>query len=253
MKNKNQKKTRYINFPNAPIVEAILDIYVKLPSEVTINNLEVFHEHVKESFPEKQQRISYTLNFNLSPEDAKSSQSSGRADGYLFRSITQNKIVQARMDGFTFNKLKPYESWKTFQSEARKLWNLYFKILKPLEITRIALRYINRIEIPLPIGDFKEYILTNPELAPKLPQELESFFMQLVIPKPDISAKAVIIQTMEKSINNILPLIFDINVFREVIFIGNKSEIWEEFEKLRIFKNDIFFNSLTKKAEELFK
>ena len=77
--------------------------------------------------------------------------------------------------------------------------------------------------------------------------------MQLVISKPDISAKARIIQTVESPINNNLPLIFDINVFHEAKFIGNKSEIWEEFEKLHVFKNDIFFDSLTKKAKELFK
>lgn len=253
MKAENRKKTKYIHFPNPPIVEAILDIYVKLPHEVAIDNLEVFHESVKEDFPEKQKRLVHALNFNISPEGVESSSSSGGTDGYLFRSVTQNKIVQARKDGFSFNKLKPYQNWKTFRTEARKLWNLYFKIAKPLEITRVALRYINRIEIPLPINDFKDYILTNPELAPKLPQELESFFMQLVISKPDISAKAIIIQTVESPINNNLPLIFDINVFHEAKFIGNKSEIWEEFEKLHVFKNDIFFDSLTKKAKELFK
>jgi uncharacterized protein (TIGR04255 family) len=247
------KKIKYINFPNAPIIEAILDIYVKLSGETTIDNLEAFYENVKEDFPEKQQRISHALNVNLSIEGVKSSQSLGGPDGYLFRSVTQNKIVQARMDGFTFNKLKPYENWKMFGTEAHKLWNIYFKIAKPLEITRIALRYINRIEIPLPINDFDEYILTNPKIADTLPQAVESFFMQFVIPNPDISAKAVIIQTMENPINNKLPIIFDINVFREVAFIDNKSKIWEDFEKLRDFKNDIFFNSITKKTKELFK
>ena len=250
MKNKSQKKIKYINLSNSPIVEAILDIYVKLPNEFTIGNLKELHKSVKKSFPEKQKRIAHALNFNISPEGV---ESSGKPDGYLFRSITENKIVQARKDGFSFNKLKPYQNWKTFRTEARKLWNLYFKIAKPLEITRIALRYINRIEIPLPINDFKNYILTNPELAPKLPQKLEFFFMQLVIPKPDISAKAIIIQTIESPVNNNLPLIFDINVFHEAKFIGNKSEIWEEFEKLHVFKNNIFFDSLTEKAKGLFK
>ncbi len=253
MKAGSRKKTNYINFPNAPLVEAVLDIYVKLPVEFTINNLETFHEYVKDTFPEKLPRVLHALNFNISSEGIASSSSSGGPDGYLFKSTAENKIAQARKDGFSFNKLKPYQNWKTFRTEARKLWNLYFKIAKPLEITRIALRYINRIEIPLPINDFKDYILTNPELAPKLPQELESFFMQLVISKPDISAKARIIQTVESPINNNLPLIFDINVFHEAKFIGNKSEIWEEFEKLHVFKNDIFFDSLTKKAKELFK
>ena len=150
--------------------------------------------------------------------------------------------------------MKPYESWDTFRSEARKLWEIYFQLTNPVKITRIALRYINRIEIPLPFKDFKEYILTTPEISPKLPQALEHFFMQLVVPNPDIPATAVITQTMEKPTENqILPLILDIEVFLQTSYLENKAEIWDEFEKLRIFKNDIFFDSITDKAKELFK
>jgi uncharacterized protein (TIGR04255 family) len=74
-----------------------------------------------------------------------------------------------------------------------------------------------------------------------------------VILKPEIFAKAIIIQTMENPANNKLPIIFDINVFREATLKFNKTEIWGEFEKLHVFKNDIFLNSLTKKSKELFK
>lgn len=246
--------SEYTVFPNAPITEALLDIRVELPEDVTLARLEVFHDLVKDSFPEKQERISFTTDLKLSQEGAQALSTSGGPEGYLFRSPTGKKIVQARLDGFTFNKLKPYENWKVFRSEARELWNQYFQITDPIKITRIALRYINKIEIPLPIKDFKEYILTTPEIAPKLPQGLAYFFMRLDIPNPDIGANAIITQTMENPTENQrLPLIFDIDVFQNTTYIGNKTEIWEEFEKLRSFKNDLFFNSITEKTKELFK
>lgn len=246
--------SEYTVFPNAPITEALLDIRVELPEDVTLARLEVFHDFVKDNFPEKQERISFTSGFKLSQEGPQPLSTSGGPDGYLFRSPTVGKIVQARLDGFTFNKLKPYENWKVFRSEARELWNQYFQITDPIKITRIALRYINKIEIPLPIKDLKEYILTTPEIAPKLPQGLAYFFMRLDIPNPDTGATAIITQTMENPTENQrLPLIFDIDVFQNTTYIGNKTEIWEEFEKLRSFKNDLFFNSITEKAKELFK
>ena len=40
--------------------------------------------------------------------------------------------------------------------------------------------------------DFKEYILTIPDIAPALPQSLSGFFMQLHIPQVDIDALAVL-------------------------------------------------------------
>lgn len=246
--------SEYTVFPNAPITEALLDIRVQLPEEVDLKKLETFQAFVKERFPQKQERISFQAGFQFSPEGPATLPPSSKPDGYLFRSTTENKVVQARLDGFTFNKLKPYEKWELFSSEAHDLWKIYVDITSPIKITRIALRYINRIEIPLPINNFKEYILTVPEIAPNIPQALSNFFMQLVIPNPEIGATAVINQTMEPiTPNRRVPLIFDIDVFKEAINVDNKEEIWDDFKKLRKFKNDIFFNSITKKTEELFK
>jgi uncharacterized protein (TIGR04255 family) len=103
------------------------------------------------------------------------------------------------------------------------------------------------------MNDFKEYVLTTPEIAPNLPQVLNHFFMQLEIPNPDLSAIALITQTMEKPTENQrLPLILDIDVFSKIDFINSDEEMWKEFEKLRKFKNDVFFNSITEKTKELF-
>lgn len=243
----------YTVFTNAPITEALLDIRVEYSREITLAELESFHNLIKEDFPEKQQRIQFTAGFKISPEGPEALQTSGAPDGYLFRSAIDKKVVQARLDGFTFNKIKPYENWTKFRLEARKLWDLYFKMTNPSKITRIALRYINRIEIPLPIKDFKEYILGIPDIPPKLPQELAHFFIQFTILNRNIEANAIITLTMEEPTNNKLPIIFDIDVFRDNIYMSNETKIWDDFESLRIFKNDIFFNSITKKTKELFK
>jgi len=189
-------------FPNAPITEALLDIQVKLPKDVNLELLETFHDQgdVKEIYPEKSPRELYKASVKLSAKGSASLlPTTGGPDGYFFQTSNKEKVVQARLDGYTFNKLKPYESWEAFRSEARDLWDIYSQITNPVKITRIALRYINRIEIPLPMKDFKEYILTAPEIAPKLPQALANFFMRLDIPNPDIQANALITLTMNSS------------------------------------------------------
>lgn len=245
----------YPTFVNAPITEALLDIRVDLPATVDTSVLESYYDYVKIRFPEKKQQILFQASFQMSPNgQPASAPPTSQPSGFLFHSSIENKIVQARMNGFTFNKLKPYEKWSTFRDEARELWDEYAKISTPLRITRIGLRYVNRIEIPLPINDFSEYILTFPEIAPDLPQEISHFFMQLAIPNRDLPATALINETMEQTPDNSkIALIFDIDVWQDTILVDNKEKIWDEFEKLRNFKNDVFFKSLTNKAKELFK
>lgn len=243
-----------ITFSNPPITEALLDIRVNLPKEITLDTLLSFQNEIKEHFPNKKER--YTGTFQIKTGAAPEIiTSTDRTDGYMYYAPDNKKIVQARLDGFTFNKLKPYSSWDIFSLEAKYLWEHYVAIAKPTNIVRLALRYINRIEIPLPFNDFKEYILTNPEVAPGIPQGLSGFFMQLVIPNAEFQASAVVTETFEKidEKSKVLPLIFDIDVSRNIIIEPSSKDIWNIMEDLRKFKNQIFMKSLTDKTKELFK
>jgi uncharacterized protein (TIGR04255 family) len=245
---------KYPIFTNAPIIEALLDIRVDLPPEVDIKSLESFYEVVKDRYPEKKAKGTLSVLIQIAPDGTpQSSPASGGHQGYFFRSPSENKIIQAKLDGFTFHKLKPYEEWTIFRDEAKQMWDKYRETFKPSRIRRISLRYINRIEVPLPFNDFNEYILTNPVIAPNLPQSLERFYMQVVIHQPNSNAIAIITQTMENvTVNNQLPLILDIDVVNENLS-SDENTIWNGFNKLHDFKNEVFFNSITTKTMELFK
>ncbi|MBM4125009.1 MAG: TIGR04255 family protein, partial [Nitrospira sp.] len=149
--------SNFTRFPRAPITEALLDIRVKLPPQIDLIRLATFHDTVKDRYPSKQERVSWQGGFQITPGTGPEMlPSSGGPDGYLFPSADGRQIVQARLDGFTFNRLKPYDKWETFRDEAKELWQQYVRIASPEVVTRLALRYINRIEIPLPMKDFKE-------------------------------------------------------------------------------------------------
>lgn len=245
-----------IHFPNAPITEALLDIRVKLPPQTDLARLGAFHDTIKQKYPEKQERVSWRghIEVKASPAAQVFQSAAGGPDGYLFTSIDGRQVVQARLDGFTFSRLKPYDTWEALRDEAKQLWQHYVKIAAPESVTRIALRYINRMEIPLPIKDFKEYILTTPEIAPDLPQGLGSFFMRLVIPDAKTQAVAIVTEAVEPidEASNRLPLIFDIDVFRLAAWNVQDRALWETFEQFHELKNEIFFKSITPKAKGLF-
>ena len=241
-------------FRNAPITEALLDIRVALPESIRLAQLLPFQERVKERYPNKRDRKLWESNIHLKEEGPEISGQAGGTDGFFFSSLDGKNIVQCRLDGFTFNRLKPYDKWETMRDEASRLWHDYVSIALPSQITRVALRYINRIEIPLPMNDFKDYVLTGPEIAPGLPQGLAGFFMQLRIPIADTSTQAVITETIEPiTESNRLPFILDIDVFKTAAYEVSEPAAWDVLEKLHELKNEMFFKSITPKARELFR
>lgn len=244
-----------ITSKNPPIAEALLDIRVNLPQGFDAQQLGKFQEGIEKEFPIKKVNTQVEASFELKIDETPQVSSRSAHNGYIFASSDNKKVIQARLDGFTFNKLKPYDNWELFSKEAKGYWEKYIKIAKPLGINRLALRYINLIELPRPAGDLKEYFLTGPEIAPGIPQGLAEFFMRLVIPDKKTTNTAIVIETVDisKLNENVLPLIFDIDVFRLVNLTVEDPELWNIFESLREYKNQIFVNSFTDKTKELFK
>ncbi|WP_373528440.1 TIGR04255 family protein [Nostoc sp.] len=255
-----------MRFLNPPITEAIIDITVNLHDNFNHEELLNFHENIKDSFPIIQKRMALQggFEFNLENLDGINSQLfsvSNKPEGYIFISHDQKRIIQARLNGFTFSRLKPYESWESFYGEAYQLWQQYAQITSPTEVVRLALRYVNQIMIPATgTIELKDYVKTLPEISSNLSVVMEGYFMQIVVAHPDYQpSRAIINQTIGQISENkkgekAYPLIFDIDVFQEVNLHHDDDKIKKVFElNLRGFRDEIFFKSITDKTEELFK
>lgn len=247
--------TDYPIFKNAPITEALLDIQVSLPPDVDLAKLASVQDQVRERYPAVQERQQWQIQAVAMGDSQPEVSQSGGVVGYIFfpDPSCQDRAFQSRLNGFTFSKLKPYETWGAFQAEARELWDIYSGIAQPTQINRLALRTVNRLNLPMPFSDFNEYILTTPEVAPGIPSDLAQFFMQLSIPQPG-GEIAVVTSAMPplQLDQTFVTIIFDIDVFVEETLLLDPETIWEKCESLRQVRNDIFFNSLTDKAKELF-
>jgi uncharacterized protein (TIGR04255 family) len=243
----------YPTFLNAPIIEAILDVQVSLPQDISLEHLGSLHTKIQQRYPEKHERVAFESSLELAFAEKQSvTRGTGKIDGYLFRSSIEGKVVQSRLDGFTFNKLRPYESWRLFSTEAKNMWDYYRDIAHPIRITRCSLRYINKIVIPFNV-DIKDYFLTGPEISHALPQTLRSFFMRLEVPNDKTDSSGIINMAAQPADESGFPVIFDIDVVRYIDISANDERLWSSFQELREFKNSLFFESLTDKAKEMFK
>lgn len=249
---KTVKNKSYPLLKNAPIVEALLDIQVQLPKDKDLKTLHTVFDQVKNKFPLEKKRFAFSssIEFKAQEEKAKSSISDTQVDGYLFYSEDKTKVFQARLNGFTFNKHKPYQSWNALKKEAKQLWTLYKEIAEPIAINRIALRYINKIPLKTPFTP-SNYFQTLPHLANGLDYDINNLFSQVTIMNNKISARANITEAVETFSIDTALFLFDIDVFQQGDF--KEPDIWKNFENLREFKNEIFFKSITDRTFKLLK
>jgi uncharacterized protein (TIGR04255 family) len=247
-------ETTFPTLRNAPITEAIIDLQANLPPDVSLAQLLEFQNGVEQRFTEVSERRALQARVEFQKNSLpRVIPPSSAPDGYLFRSPSENLIVQARLDGFTLSRLHPYHDGDTFAEQAADLWRRYVRIARPIEVTRLAVRNVNRIDV-LPGVDLQRYLLTAPQISRGLPQLMAGFFLQIVL--PDVSgAVAIVNETFGnwEPGSRTIPVILDIDASRTIQLEPNGAEIWEIIAQLRKLKNRIFFKSLTTEALEAYR
>ncbi|MBW2059958.1 MAG: TIGR04255 family protein [Deltaproteobacteria bacterium] len=236
---------------NAPIKEALIDIWYSLDPGY-ISRLESIHDKIKGDYPHKQIRKQWEGTFQVGSKTFTQSTKDHGIQGYWYLSEDEKQIIQARLNGFTFNKIEPYETWEQMRDEARKLWKIFKEIAPPEVVTGLGLRYVNRIEIPEPTIELSDYLTAPPEIPENLPQRLDSFLTRIQFFDSSIKARGIITQMSEPPDSpGTVPLLLDIEVTQDNNFNINDDEIWAVLEDLRAFKNKIFFSSITERVAEL--
>ncbi len=245
-----------VRYPRAPIAEAVLDVRVEELEPASLSRIGTFADV---SYPTREESVLSSAEIETGPLGV-ATRSVQKMNGFRLTSEGDTQIVQMRSDGFTFSRLSPYEDWKAFYTEARRLWLAYVDLAEQLTLNRAALRYINQIQVPA--GDVKidDYLRTRPEISPDMPSSTSGFFMSLDIPLPDFDATARIVETVldDDGRDKGPRLVLDVDVYRpmERMQFTSESEMNEldaMFGELRNAKNLVFEASITDKSRGLFR
>jgi len=242
--------TRTPHYSKAPITEAIIEIRWQLKAGTTLADFERIHEAEKGTYPAVRKRLQALGLMELGPRVTASA--SQEQTAFLYISADEKQIYQARLDGFAFSRLAPYESWQPFQAEARRLWNIHREALKPVAITRLAVRYINRLDLPGERVEMKDYFRLSPEVPPELPQSMSGFLLRVQLPQEDLKAQLVVNQTIIPPVKpQSVAVILDLDLFRDNDVPNDDNDIWAFFESLHERKNEVFENCITNPTREL--
>ena len=237
----------------APIKEAIIDFRVKRRPEFKVEDFLRLKNTLAAEFPVVEERFLFEGELNIGPSHPVPQFTSAKElDGYWFKSPDGLNIAQFRRDGFTFSRLEPYTSWEEVFPKAWQLWLLYIETGAAEFVTRIALRYINKLVIPISTRDLAVYLTALPPAPEGFSGDIASFLTRLVLNTRDNDVTANITQALEKGDDpQNMTVILDIDVYKLKEFEIEDSAIRSVFDSLHDLKNNIFFSSITEEAARL--
>jgi uncharacterized protein (TIGR04255 family) len=243
-----------IHYGKAPITEAIIDLRVKARAEVRLEALHQIAQTLKQDYPQLESIYEATGKLHVKPGVSAAATAHQEQTGLRIQSQNGQHICQLQTRGLACSWLSPYATWEAFRDRAKSAWEKYRQAIDPEGITRLAVRYVNRIDIPQTNVELKDYFRTSPEISSDLPQNMAGFFMQVQLPLDDIRSTVVLNQTIVPPPNSgIISVILDLDIFRTFDVPQREEEVWEYFETLHIRKNEIFEACITDRTRELFK
>lgn len=185
--------------------------------------------------------------------ERKAIKSSFTPHGVFFRSDDDQRIAQFRSDGFTLNWLRPYSTWAEFSGQALEFWNQYVAIAEPQEVTRVAVRYINRFPIEVPV-DLGNVFTVQLELPTSIEGVVVDFLYRATFRDAKSGKMCSMTLTGERRPPNDADVIFDIDCFEKGNFAPTDPVLWEQvLPALRELKNRVFFSGIKPAMLERFK
>lgn len=240
-----------MHYDRAPITEALIDISVALrQQQQNLTDLKDIHKLVRNEYPREELRSITEGQFQIAKEPTATVTS--RPLGYAFHSTDGRQVMQARTNGFTFSRLEPYDRWKHLRDEARRLWQIYKATLKPERITGVAVRYINRIVIPLQTVNLAEYLNIRPEIPDSLEAATSEFSFRMVAQQPEYGGVLIVGESsLPPPAAESLAVLLDLWAYKNISDTVSEEDLWSLLESMRRTKNLYFEAAITDKVREL--
>lgn len=177
--------------------------------------------------------------------------------GHRLTSADATEIAVVSRQNFSHSRLAPYNGWEQFIGAARQNWEVWRKVVGNREISRIGVRYINRIDVPnpeevaIPIGDYLEFRPLFPEFDGNL--GVETFAINGVIAIANTPFRLIwnAGTALSPLVRN-TSFLLDIDISQEGNIPRNDEALWSLADRMRLHKNHIFEASITDLSRKLF-
>jgi uncharacterized protein (TIGR04255 family) len=243
-------------YDRAPIIEAVIDIQVKLSSLPAIAVFESIASALQPSFPVHVDANQVSINLTVDAAGQPTTSAQHLGTGKRLTNAANDRVLLVQPRGMSLSHLAPYSEWKKFRAEGVAAWREYVETVRPIAVTRLALRYINRIYVPEQTLQLEDYFNLYPATPSDFLQPIAQLFMQIQVPQQDMGPGVVAVVNLasagkrEDGANGFM-LDIDLAAAQEMTVDG--EHVFSRLDELRMRKNELFETFITDKTRELFK
>ena len=241
-------------YKKPPITEAVIELRFATP--IDADDIAKVSTALKSLYPLQQPIRDVRVHLNLpSGQQDVTTAHPIETHGNRLSTEDQTQIVLVWPTMFVFSQLAPYPGWDVFFERFCRDWVVWKRILSYRKITRIGVRYINRIDIPdtAPIIQHEEYLNVYPEVPAEF-QALTAYNVVVQSPLPEIGCMLTLNSSSAPSpLLGHAAFIVDEDIAKEGDPPQNDDAIYALLNQIRVKKNEIFEACITPRARELFK
>jgi uncharacterized protein (TIGR04255 family) len=236
-------------YKRPPITEAVIEIRFEQP--LPRPEVDKLQQRFRSEYAFSEDFVAYEVRVNPAARRADFEEQSS---GYKLSSADRADVLLVTSAHVTCSRLAPYVGWDRFRARAEDHWRTWKRVTGYRKISRIGVRFINRIDIPAAGGEevkISDYLRVHPE-APAV-KRMVSYAMQMAGPLEEDDCRFVINSSLvPPPLVDHASVILDIDVSRAGDPPQKDDEIWALIDRIRVHKNQVFEESVTDKARELF-
>lgn len=239
-------------YAKPPVIEVSCEFLfnVKDPNDLTVPGRFYDSENIKENYPIKEELQEIIIGFGVNPTEIPQ-KLHRKILGMQYKSQNGKVIIRVSPNFVSIHHLTPYSSWENFSLHIKQGFKTFQKVVEPISLERVGLRYIDKIEIPSPSFELEEYFLIYPKIPEKF--KLDNFFLRLEIPfngGRDLLIIMMYKQPLREAEKTLIILDWDYILIQPSQIPFEKILDWVEEAHKKII--DIFESSITDKCRQLF-
>ena len=233
-----------------PIREAIVEVKCE---PVELRRVDELRDLLAHAFPTAKPFRLASLVLQL-PEERRGAEpdaAGGRATGWRCESADGTEVALIRQDGLSRGRLADYPGWDVFTDRFLAIWSTFVGTARPVEVRRVAVRYVN--DLRLPIGDqfhFERFLTSAPRPPAGLAPEIADFLTQMTLPGGAEGLRVAVTQATDAASRTAteLPVTLDIDAsWDRPMPVDERlpARLSDALGTLRDLKNRVFFGLVT--------